>query len=152
MHTFPALLLALTLPLVAACPPRVHPKVHPEVTKPGPMSFHTGQNNSAPAPSVPPKSDVSTQPTTRSQIDNAPSSNGVTTRYWDCCKPSCGWPGKASVTNPVKTCDAGNSASPPPTLLLPCLTQHRSPQRPQRAVGLRRRRLLHVREPVADGN
>lgn len=30
--------------------------------------------------------------------------NGVTTRYWDCCKASCGWSGKASVTNPVKTC------------------------------------------------
>ncbi|CAF4871674.1 unnamed protein product, partial [Rotaria sp. Silwood2] len=30
--------------------------------------------------------------------------NGVTTRYWDCCKASCGWTGKASVTNPVKTC------------------------------------------------
>ncbi len=29
---------------------------------------------------------------------------GITTRYWDCCKASCGWPGKASVTNPVKTC------------------------------------------------
>lgn len=30
--------------------------------------------------------------------------NGITTRYWDCCKVSCGWPGKASVTNPVQTC------------------------------------------------
>ncbi|CAF1039532.1 unnamed protein product [Adineta steineri] len=30
--------------------------------------------------------------------------HGVTTRYWDCCKASCGWGGKASVTNPVKTC------------------------------------------------
>lgn len=27
-----------------------------------------------------------------------------TTRYWDCCKPSCGWPGKAEVSTPVKTC------------------------------------------------
>jgi len=27
-----------------------------------------------------------------------------TTRYWDCCKPSCSWDGKASVTSPVKTC------------------------------------------------
>jgi hypothetical protein len=30
--------------------------------------------------------------------------DGVTTRYWDCCKASCAWNGKASVTNPVKTC------------------------------------------------
>lgn len=31
---------------------------------------------------------------------------GVTTRYWDCCKASCSWSGKASVTNPVETCAA----------------------------------------------
>jgi len=29
---------------------------------------------------------------------------GTTTRYWDCCKPSCSWDGKAPVTSPVKTC------------------------------------------------
>ena len=29
----------------------------------------------------------------------------ITTRYWDCCKPSCAWPGKAPVTNPVNTCN-----------------------------------------------
>ena len=29
---------------------------------------------------------------------------GVTTRYWDCCKASCGWSGKAPVSNPVRTC------------------------------------------------
>lgn len=27
-----------------------------------------------------------------------------TTRYWDCCKPSCSWPGKAAVSNPAATC------------------------------------------------
>ncbi|KAG1541487.1 hypothetical protein G6F51_007866 [Rhizopus arrhizus] len=26
------------------------------------------------------------------------------TRYWDCCKPSCGWNGKAKVSAPVRTC------------------------------------------------
>jgi hypothetical protein len=35
--------------------------------------------------------------------------NGVTTRYWDCCKPSCGWWGKAPVTKPVIACDARNN-------------------------------------------
>jgi hypothetical protein len=29
---------------------------------------------------------------------------GVTTRYWDCCKPSCSWGDKARVTQPVQTC------------------------------------------------
>ncbi|KAK1224965.1 hypothetical protein PQX77_012114 [Marasmius sp. AFHP31] len=39
--------------------------------------------------------------------------SGVTTRYWDCCKPSCGWTGKASVSKPVATCDkAGNVLDP----------------------------------------
>ncbi|CAZ85941.1 unnamed protein product [Tuber melanosporum] len=33
---------------------------------------------------------------------------GQTTRYWDCCKPSCAWSGKASVTWPVNACDANN--------------------------------------------
>lgn len=30
---------------------------------------------------------------------------GKTTRYWDCCKGSCGWSGKASVNQPIKSCD-----------------------------------------------
>ena len=29
---------------------------------------------------------------------------GVTTRYWDCCKPSCSWSGKGPVSRPVQTC------------------------------------------------
>jgi hypothetical protein len=28
----------------------------------------------------------------------------VTTRFWDCCKPSCGWDGKADVSHPVSSC------------------------------------------------
>jgi len=38
---------------------------------------------------------------------NGNQQSGVTTRYWDCCKPSCGWPGKASVSSPVQTCEQG---------------------------------------------
>ncbi|KAA8912010.1 RlpA-like double-psi beta-barrel-protein domain-containing protein-containing protein [Sphaerosporella brunnea] len=34
---------------------------------------------------------------------------GVTTRYWDCCKGSCSWPGKAAVSQPVNTCDINNN-------------------------------------------
>lgn len=36
-------------------------------------------------------------------------SSGVTTRYWDCCKPSCGWWGKAPFTKPVIACDSQDS-------------------------------------------
>ncbi|KAJ4987211.1 beta-endoglucanase [Stagonosporopsis vannaccii] len=34
------------------------------------------------------------------------SGEALTTRYWDCCKPSCGWRGKASVNDPVGSCTA----------------------------------------------
>lgn len=36
------------------------------------------------------------------------SGSGKTTRYWDCCKPSCAWSGKAAVSHPVNTCNANN--------------------------------------------
>ncbi|KAI0453494.1 glycoside hydrolase family 45 protein [Xylaria acuta] len=39
----------------------------------------------------------------------AASGSGVTTRYWDCCKPSCSWSGKAPVSSPARTCDASNN-------------------------------------------
>ncbi len=57
-----------------------------------------------------PGSGGSTSSGTTSRATPPPSSgndgrqDGVTTRYWDCCKASCGWAGKASVSNPVKTC------------------------------------------------
>ncbi|TEA22462.1 putative endoglucanase type K [Colletotrichum sidae] len=38
------------------------------------------------------------------------SGSGSTTRYWDCCKPSCAWPGKASLASgPVTTCGRNDS-------------------------------------------
>ncbi|KAF6820780.1 glycoside hydrolase family 45 protein [Colletotrichum sojae] len=38
------------------------------------------------------------------------SGSGSTTRYWDCCKPSCAWPGKASLAQgPVGTCDRNDN-------------------------------------------
>ncbi|KAF3076039.1 hypothetical protein CFAM422_000965 [Trichoderma lentiforme] len=30
---------------------------------------------------------------------------GITTRYWDCCKPSCAWPSRIQVSEPVRTCN-----------------------------------------------
>nr|P43316.1 RecName: Full=Endoglucanase-5; AltName: Full=Cellulase V; AltName: Full=Endo-1,4-beta-glucanase V; Short=EG V; AltName: Full=Endoglucanase V [Humicola insolens]3ENG_A Chain A, ENDOGLUCANASE V CELLOBIOSE COMPLEX [Humicola insolens] len=32
--------------------------------------------------------------------------DGRSTRYWDCCKPSCGWAKKAPVNQPVFSCNA----------------------------------------------
>lgn len=37
------------------------------------------------------------------------SGDGTTTRYWDCCKGSCSWSGKADVSAPVTTCDIDNN-------------------------------------------
>ncbi|GAM83105.1 hypothetical protein ANO11243_010910 [Dothideomycetidae sp. 11243] len=43
-------------------------------------------------------------------VSNAQASgSGTTTRYWDCCKPSCAWSGKALVSNPVQQCDKNNN-------------------------------------------
>jgi hypothetical protein len=37
----------------------------------------------------------------------------ITTRYWDCCKPSCSWVGKGDFnTHPVQTCDKGGNQIP----------------------------------------
>ena len=56
------------------------------------------------APSSPPSSSSSTRGTSPTTSGNDARQSGVTTRYWDCCKASCAWAGKASVTNPVQTC------------------------------------------------
>ncbi|KDQ31420.1 glycoside hydrolase family 45 protein [Pleurotus ostreatus PC15] len=54
---------------------------------------------------------------------------GKTTRYWDCCKPSCSWSGKASlhsatssadVTRPVLTCNAQGSTLTDPNVRSGC--------------------------------
>lgn len=46
----------------------------------------------------------------------AVSGSGQSTRYWDCCKPSCGWSGKAAVSSPLQICDANdNPLSDPDT-------------------------------------
>ncbi|KAG2172547.1 hypothetical protein INT44_002562 [Umbelopsis vinacea] len=39
-------------------------------------------------------------------VSGGKSGTGTTTRYWDCCKASCSWSGKGSVTAPVNSCAA----------------------------------------------
>lgn len=41
--------------------------------------------------------------------DNTTAGSAITSRYWDCCKPSCAWKDKAKVTSPILTCDANNN-------------------------------------------
>nr|BAF57355.1 putative glycosyl hydrolase family45 [uncultured symbiotic protist of Hodotermopsis sjoestedti] len=45
------------------------------------------------------------------RIKGAVSGSGTTTRYWDCCKPSCSWTGKATVSSPVKSCGKDGSTA-----------------------------------------
>lgn len=41
--------------------------------------------------------------------DLVQSGDAITTRYWDCCKPSCSWAGKAHFSQPVLSCDKGDN-------------------------------------------
>nr|BAF57358.1 putative glycosyl hydrolase family45 [uncultured symbiotic protist of Hodotermopsis sjoestedti]BAF57360.1 putative glycosyl hydrolase family45 [uncultured symbiotic protist of Hodotermopsis sjoestedti] len=45
------------------------------------------------------------------RIKGGASGSGTTTRYWDCCKPSCSWTKKAAVSSPVKSCGTDGSTA-----------------------------------------
>jgi hypothetical protein len=47
------------------------------------------------------------------KIPGAVSGSGLTTRYWDCCKPSCAWSGKAAVSSPVVACTSDGATHAP---------------------------------------
>ncbi|KAF7886014.1 hypothetical protein EAF00_010117 [Botryotinia globosa] len=52
------------------------------------------------------------------QVSAQASGSGTTTRYWDCCKPSCAWSDKAALASgsgPVGTCDVKDSPLSDPT-------------------------------------
>lgn len=54
------------------------------------------------------------------QTARSQAGSGKTTRYWDCCKPSCGWPGKADVLQPVQSCNANGSKLTDPNVVNGC--------------------------------
>ncbi|ESZ97378.1 hypothetical protein SBOR_2262 [Sclerotinia borealis F-4128] len=54
------------------------------------------------------------------QVSAQATGSGTTTRYWDCCKPSCAWDGKATLesgSGPVGTCDVNDSPLSDPTAI-----------------------------------
>lgn len=60
------------------------------------------------------QSDNTGQPPTPPVMTNGPKlppieggEAGFTTRYWDCCKPHCGWPNNSG--RPINSCDQGNN-------------------------------------------
>lgn len=77
-------------------------------------TFIAGNNNNKPVKPTTTTTVKKTTTKTPAPTNNTPSGYSIipggvsgksdTTRYWDCCKPSCGWNGKAHVTSPVKTC------------------------------------------------
>jgi len=72
-------------------------------------------NNSDKNDTTPSKSDY--LKTTVSELVTSPISDkrvrvGKTTRYWDCCKPSCAWNYKAKVTEEVRSCLKDGSRPP----------------------------------------
>ncbi|CAG9858131.1 unnamed protein product [Phyllotreta striolata] len=40
------------------------------------------------------------------KITGGVSGTGNSSRYWDCCKPTCSWPGNVQYKQPVKACKA----------------------------------------------
>ena len=46
---------------------------------------------------------------TSATLVTAQSGSGTTTRYWDCCKPSCAWNSITGVTKPVISCDKNDN-------------------------------------------
>lgn len=86
------------------CKPGVDPNDPPEYQDP----WTCKDIDKSPAPTPPPPAPPVDPPPDADPLLTYMSGNlgtAKTTRYWDCCKPSCGWPGKARVSDPVAICD-----------------------------------------------
>ena len=82
-----------------------------------------GQQTTAPAPAPQPAPQPAPVPSSGddlSPIAGGLSGQAVTTRYWDCCKPSCAWPGKAPVSAPVQTCSISDAPLSDPNAASGC--------------------------------
>ncbi|CAO3671347.1 unnamed protein product [Umbelopsis vinacea] len=93
----------------------------------------TKTTSSSPIPTstttVTSKASTTTTTTTSSGSSSGPtivpivgghSGTGTTTRYWDCCKASCSWTGKGSVTAPVNSCAVDGVSVLSPTVASGC--------------------------------
>nr|ADU33286.1 endo-beta-1,4-glucanase [Chrysomela tremula] len=54
------------------------------------------------------------------------SGTGTTTRYWDCCKPTCAWPGHVDYKSPVRSCEANGVTTIDPEVQSGCESDGRS--------------------------
>lgn len=87
--------------LVAQAPAQDSTQKAPQSQTPTISSTSAAASSPSASPSSSPASSPDVSPTTPGGVSGKA---GATTRYWDCCKPSCSWEGKAPVTKPVNTC------------------------------------------------
>ncbi|CAH1128436.1 unnamed protein product [Ceutorhynchus assimilis] len=48
------------------------------------------------------------------------SGSGTTTRYWDCCKPSCSWKENVATSTPVNSCSKDGTTKVDPSVTSGC--------------------------------
>lgn len=91
------------------CKPGIDPADPPEYQDPWSCKHLGGASPPTPAPPLPPVDPPkNADPYLTYMSGNL--GRAKTTRYWDCCKPSCAWGDKAHVTKPVKVCDKDGSS------------------------------------------
>nr|AMA76413.1 cellulase 45 [Mesosa myops] len=54
------------------------------------------------------------------KVEHGVSGSGITTRYWDCCKPSCAWVENVASGSSVASCAADGSTTVPPSTKSSC--------------------------------
>ncbi|KAF5093029.1 hypothetical protein D0Z00_004281 [Geotrichum galactomycetum] len=93
-------------PVVSSAAPVVSSAAPASVESPKASSSPVVSTVSSAAPAASSKAAVSENQFSFTSIAGGKSGTGKTTRYWDCCKPSCSWNGKADVSSPVAACNA----------------------------------------------
>merc|ERR1719375_2697183 len=89
-----------------SCTPGINPSDSPQFQTPWSCKLLSGDVAPAPKPKPQPQPTPPTPVSSEGSLTYLSEDLGTakTTRYWDCCKPSCAWPGKAAVKEPVRVC------------------------------------------------
>mmetsp|Transcript_44820 Transcript_44820/g.82464 ORF Transcript_44820/g.82464 Transcript_44820/m.82464 type:complete len:398 (+) Transcript_44820:35-1228(+) len=96
------------------CKPGLDPNDPPEHRTPWSCKLLGGPPPTpAPPPAPPVKPPLDPSPTLIYMSEDL--GTAKTTRYWDCCKPSCAWPDKARVEQPVGICSKDGKSNVPPS-------------------------------------
>lgn len=93
-----------------------------------------GTANTQPAASSSRTTSVVVSGPTATPISGGVSGTGKTTRYWDCCKPSCAWTGKVRIPLISSLCDLVLIAIPKNRDLCPTQSTHVTPGTDRKSV------------------